>query len=150
NLAGGTYNVTVTDSRGCTATNGATVTSPALLSLNIALFNNPFCNNSSSGAIFLTANGGVAPYGYAWSSGQTTEDIDSVTAGTYTATVTDANGCQATISQVLTNPAALTASITATNVTCAGNSNGSATVTASGGTPNYTYLWSNFQVSPTI
>ncbi len=150
NIPGGTYNVTVTDSRNCTATNGAIIATPSVLSLNIALFNNPFCNNDSSGAILLTANGGVAPYAYAWSNNSTTQDIDSLPAGTYTVTVSDVNNCQQTISQVLANPLALTAVTTATNVTCAGANNGSGGVTPSGGIAPYTYLWSNFQVSQTI
>ena len=150
NISGGTYNVTVTDANNCTATNGATVGSPAALSLNIALHNNPFCNNDSSGAILLTANGGVAPYAYAWSNGATTQDLDSLGAGTYVATVTDINGCQNTISQTLTNPTALVASVVSTNVTCAGANDGTAGVTASGGNPPYTYLWSNFNVTSSI
>jgi hypothetical protein len=99
------------------------------------LFNNPFCNGTSSGAILVTANGGVAPYTYAWSSGQTTEDIDSVPAGVYTVSVSDANGCQQTISQTLTDPAAITSSVTSTNVSCAGANDGTASITAGGGTP---------------
>ncbi len=150
NIGGGTYNIIATDSRGCTAVNGGTVASPALLSLNIALFNNPFCNGTSSGAILVTANGGVAPYTYAWSSGQTTEDIDSVPAGVYTVSVSDANGCQQTISQTLTDPAAITSSVTSTNVSCAGANDGTASITAGGGTPPFTYLWSDFLTTPVV
>jgi len=150
NIPGGTYNVIATDSRGCTAVNGATVASPALFSLNIALFNNPFCNGTSSGAILVTANGGVAPYSYNWSNGATTEDIDSVPAGNYVVSVSDANGCQQTISQTLTNPAALTASTTSTNVSCAGANDGTGGVTVGGGNPPYTYLWSDFLVTSNV
>ena len=150
NIPGGSYNVTVTDSRGCTATNGATVTTPSVLSLNIALYNNPFCHNDSSGTILLQANGGVAPYAYSWTNGATTQDIDSLPAGNYAVTVTDANGCQQSISQALTNPLAITTSVSSTNVTCAGAANGTASVLVSGGLPSYTYLWSNFQVTPSV
>lgn len=150
NAPGNTYNVTVTDSRGCTAVNGGTINSPALLSLNIALFNNPFCNGTSSGAVLVTANGGVAPYTYLWSNTATSEDIDSVPAGTYTVSVTDANGCQQTISQTLTNPAAITSTVTSTNVSCAGANDGTASITAGGGTPPFTYLWSDFLTTPAV
>lgn len=150
NIPGGTYNVTVTDANSCTAVNGATINSPALLSLNIALFNNPFCHGTSSGAVLVTANGGIAPYAYAWSNSATSEDIDSVPAGTYTVSVSDANGCQQTISQTLIDPAAISSSAASTNVTCAGANDGTAAVTASGGVAPYTYLWSDFLVTPSI
>jgi hypothetical protein len=58
-------------------------------------------------------------------------------------TATDANGCTATLTVNITQPSALTSSITAqTNVLCFGNTTGNATVTAAGGTTGYTYLWS--------
>ena len=149
-ISSGTYNLTVTDSRGCTVSSGASITQPFTLSLNIALFTNPACNGDSSGQVLATANGGVPPYSYLWSNGATTQDIDSVPAGAYTLNVTDAGGCQASISQSLTNPPTLVLSDSSSNVTCHGASNGFASVTATGGVPPYVYEWSDFQGTAAI
>lgn len=149
-LVAGVYNVTVTDSRGCFSTAGATVTQPLPLFLNIASYNDLLCNGDSSGAIDITANGGVPPYSYAWSSGENTEDISDLILGTYTATVTDGNGCTATISQVINEPTPLVVTGVVTNATCYGAANGSIDITVTGGTPSYTYLWSTFQTSEDV
>src|SRR5207248_11466647 len=67
--------------------------------------------------------------------------ISNLGAGTYTVTVSDATGCTSTQSITITQPSAITAPTTQTNVNCNGGNNGTATVTASGGTPGYTYVW---------
>jgi gliding motility-associated-like protein len=149
-VAAGTYNVTVTDSNGCSAAGGATVSQPLELFLNIASYSNLLCINDSSGAIDVTANGGVPAYSYAWSNGATTEDIDHLPAATYSVTVTDANGCQKNISQIITEPTALVSSIVGTNVTCNGQGNGAADLSVSGGTSPYYFQWSTFQASEDI
>lgn len=149
-VSGGTYNVTVTDSKGCSAANGATISQPLELFLNIATYSDLLCINDSTGSVDLTANGGVPPYSYAWSNGATTEDISGLLSGSYTATVTDANGCQKTITQVVSQPTALVSSITGTNVTCNGLANGAADLTVSGGTSPYYYQWSTFQATEDV
>src|SRR6185295_8436939 len=79
-----------------------------------------------------------------WSNDATTSAISDLAAGTYSVLVTDSKGCTTTASYTVTQPvSALTASASGTNVSCYGDSSGSATVTASGGTAGYTYLWSN-------
>ncbi|MCW5906397.1 MAG: gliding motility-associated C-terminal domain-containing protein [Chitinophagales bacterium] len=151
NVASGTYNVTVTDSKGCTATNGATISQPLELFLNIAIYSDPLCFGDSTGTIDVTANGGVPPYTYAWSNGSASEDLSHLPGGVYTVTVNDANGCQKTLSQTLTQPTPLVSSITGTNVTCYGFANGAADLTVSGGTSPYFFLWSaNFQTSEDV
>src|SRR5206468_5366504 len=102
------------------------------------------CFGNATGSVDLTVSGGTAPYTYAWSNGATTQDLTGLTAGTYNVTVTDANGCTATASATLIQPAAaLTASTTQVNVQCFGNATGSVDLTVSGGTAPYTYAWSN-------
>ncbi|MFN8285646.1 MAG: gliding motility-associated C-terminal domain-containing protein [Chitinophagales bacterium] len=149
-VAGGVYNVTVTDSKGCTAVGSATVNQPLQLFLNVALFNNQLCNGDSTGAIDVTANGGVPGYAYVWSNGSTNEDQANLPAGNYSVTVTDANGCSVSVSQTLTDPALLTSSISGSNVLCYGTASGSANLTVNGGTAPYFFQWSTFQATEDI
>ncbi|HLP93646.1 MAG TPA: hypothetical protein VK168_06395, partial [Saprospiraceae bacterium] len=147
-LTAGTYFVTVTDANGCTATNSATVTQPAALSLTKTI-TNVSCNGGANGAINLSVSGGTSPYTYDWSNDgpenpdNDPQDLTGLTAGTYTVTVTDANGCTGTSSSVVTQPAALSLTRVITNVSCNGGNDGSINLTVSGGTAPFTYDWSN-------
>ncbi len=142
-VSAGVFSVTVTDANNCTATASATVTQPAALTLN-GTQSNVLCNGGNSGSINITVGGGTASYSYLWSNGAVTEDINGLIAGNYDATVTDANGCIVSSSFTISQPSAITSSIVGTDVTCNGAANGSATLSVSGGTSPYTYLWSNF------
>ncbi|KLT68779.1 DUF4347 domain-containing protein, partial [Flavobacterium sp. ABG] len=123
---------------------------------NLAVTNlatNIGCQGQSTGAINATVNGGTGPFTYSWNTGQTTEDLTGIPAGSYTLTVTDAKGCKFVTSPiVITQPSStLTANLTKQNATTGqGCSNGSVTVTATGGTAPYTYLWSNGGTTATI
>ena len=141
-LSAGTYHVTVTDAHGCTANVSVTVTEPAVLSTSASV-GNVSCNGGSDGSVDLTVTGGTAPYTYAWSNGATYEDLSGVSAGNYNVTVTDAHGCTTTANATVNEPAVLSASAIAGNVSCNGASNGYVDLTVTGGTPPYTYLWSN-------
>ncbi len=141
-LSAGTYDVTVTDANGCTATESVEVTEPAALSAS-GVATNISCNGGSNGKVDLTVTGGTAPYTFVWSNTATTEDLSGLSAGTYDVTVTDANGCTATESVEVTEPAALSASGVATNISCNGGSNGKIDLTVTGGTAPYTFVWSN-------
>ena len=106
------------------------------------------CNGASDGSIDVTVTGGAGNYTYSWSNGETTEDISDLTAGTYTLTVTDDNGCQQDITVEITESDEMSISETHSNysgfgVSCNGASDGSIDVTVTGGTGNYTYSWSN-------
>ncbi len=100
------------------------------------------CNGSADGSIDLTVSG-EAPFSFNWSNGETTEDLTGLAAGTYSVTVTDNNGCTSTIDAEITEPVELTVDVTATNETCPGNNDGTATATPAGGTMPYSYSWSN-------
>ncbi|MBL0051828.1 MAG: SprB repeat-containing protein, partial [Bacteroidetes bacterium] len=91
-LAAGTYTVTATDAAGCIETATFTVTEPAILGMN-GTPTDVTTNGGSDGSIDVTATGGTPNYTYLWSNGSTDEDQINLPAGTYTVTVTDANGC---------------------------------------------------------
>jgi gliding motility-associated-like protein len=141
-LCAGTYYVAVTDNINCTTIDSVVVSEPNEMAANFSK-TNASCNGSCDGQILSVPSGGVNPYSYQWSTGSTAQSLTSLCIGTYVLTLTDGNGCTKIDSSVITQPAALVASVSGTNVTCNGSSNGSASVSASGGTPGYTYGWSN-------
>ena len=144
NLAAGTYSVTVTDANGCTTSQSVTISQPqAPLALNTTQIN-VSCFGNSTGSVNLTVTGGTAPFTYLWSNNGTVEDPTGMAAGTYSVTVTDANGCTAQTSVTITQPqSGLSLNTTQINVLCFGNNSGSINLTVSGGTAPYTYAWSN-------
>jgi len=142
NLIAGTYVVTVTDANGCSDSISTTITEPTVITITDSI-TNISCNGEMDGAINLTVSGGVATYGYLWSNGETTAAIDSLAAGIYTITVTDANLCTSTLTATITEPAVLTLAMGSNSVICQGGNDGAADATPSGGTPNYTYLWND-------
>lgn len=141
-LAAGTYSVTVTDAQGCTASTNATITTPSVALSLAATTTDVLCNGGTTGAIDLTPTGGTTPYVYNWGGGITTQDRTGLVAGTYSVTVTDANGCTASLSNSITQPAVLNLSTVVTQVTCTGGTDGAIDLTVSNGTSPYTYAWS--------
>ncbi|TXK73429.1 T9SS type A sorting domain-containing protein [Mesonia sp. K4-1] len=143
-VAAGTYFVTITDANGCTATSSITITEPTALVATSVVDSNITCNAGTNGSATASATGGTAPYNYLWSNAATTASIVGVAAGTYSVTITDANGCIDTSSVTITEPTVLVAaSVVDSNVSCNGGSEGNATASVTGGTAPYTYLWSN-------
>ncbi|MEZ4722802.1 MAG: hypothetical protein R2813_13085, partial [Flavobacteriales bacterium] len=152
NLAAGTYFVFIFDANGCSAGPFmTTITQPATaVSVSIASSSNVSCFGGSNGSATASASGGTGTKTYLWSNSATTASISSLTAGIYTVTATDANGCTATTSVTITQPAAITSTFTVTNVSCFGGSNGSATAVPAGGSGTYTgYAWSGGGTSAT-
>lgn len=144
NLSVGLYNVTITDATGCAITASATVNASTNLSI-IGTGTNVSCHGGNNGTIqtSIVANA-PSSYTYQWSgTSQTTPNINNLTAGTYTVTATDLNGCTASASISITAPTALTAAAAANSTTCHGGNDGTLTASATGGTPPYTYQWSN-------
>ncbi len=150
NIVAGLYTVVVVDSLGCTDTLQVTITEPAAALTNSFTQTDVLCFGNSTGAIDLSVAGGTGPYTYAWSNAETTQDISGLTAGTYSVTITDANGCTSTATTTITEPAALTKSFTQTDVLCFGNSTGAIDFSVSGGTGPYTYVWSNAETTQDI
>ena len=148
-LAAGTYTVIVTDANNCDASTSVTITEPATtLSLTASSQTNVACNGGANGAAAVnTATGGAGGYTYNWTPGNPTGDgtpsVTGLTAGTWTCTVTDVNGCTASQNFTITQPTALSLTPSSqTNVACNGGANGAAAVnTATGGVGPYTYNW---------
>ena len=126
------YNVS--DANGCTASCSVTITEPASLVATCSVVSNVTCNGGSDGAADVTASGGTAPY-----SG--TGSFTGLAAGSYTYNVSDANGCTASCSVTITEPAALLQHVQLFNVTCNGGSDGAADVNASGGYSSIHWNW---------
>ena len=108
-----------------------------------ALVTQNLCNGVTAGAIDLTVTGGKPPYAFLWSNAATTEDISMLAAGTYTVTVTDAMSGTIVDSWVVTEPEAISLSASITPASCPGAADGSVVLTVNGGTPDFTFLWSN-------
>lgn len=163
-LAGGSYTVTATDANSCTLVQSYTLTEPAVLTnaFTVVLHNgaqiscatvaqgviNDGSVTSAAGGGAATVNNGATPnsYSYAWSNSVTTAANSSLTAGTYTVTITDGNGCTMSTLQTLVAPTAITAPGAITNLTCnqtAGNggATGAVDLSPAGGTGTLTYLW---------
>ncbi len=148
NLTAGTYTVTVTDANGCTAAASA----------NVVFFNEGVwlmvtstpvnCYGGSDGTAHVSPMSGTPPYVIHWSTGGTGETITNLTAGTYSVTVTDQNGCSNFTSTTVTQPPLLTGTTSSTNAAC-GNT-GTASVFPTGGTPPYGISWHNGGTTATI
>lgn len=153
-IGAGTYNVTVTDANGCTTSTGITLVNPPQLTLSATTTNNN-CFGEITGTMDVTVGGGTTPYQYQWANSTyqfawTQEDADSLSNETYYVTVTDANGCSLNTSGVVTSPPALTLSISGTNVTSFGGSNGSVSTSIGGGVTPYIFSWSNGATSQNL
>ncbi|MEX0982681.1 MAG: gliding motility-associated C-terminal domain-containing protein [Bacteroidales bacterium] len=145
-LEPGTYNLIVTDNNNCNKdfNNVATLTEPDPIVVTFVSQTNLDCNGDNNGTIEIDVAGGTPPYAFSWtnSSGaevSTDEDPTGLPADTYSLEVTDNVDCAVTYPDAveLTEPPELTTTLSKTDVLCAGESNGTITVTPSGGTPPY-------------
>ncbi|MCS7035978.1 MAG: hypothetical protein NZM41_04880, partial [Saprospiraceae bacterium] len=148
NVPAGTYTVTVTDFNGCVIEAEATLNEGEIIVLSGEV-NNAGCAGAATGSVLLTVSGGAGGYAFAWSNNTTAQNLENVAAGTYTVTVADANGCTRTQTFVVGQATNLVVGTTAQPARCFGEATGSATANVSGGTLDYTYLWSNNATTPT-
>src|SRR5204862_288322 len=134
-LTAGTYCVTITDTGPCTATACVEVTQPTAITATATQGTAIACNGGTT-TVTVSASGGTPGYS---GTGPFTKS-----AGSYTFTVTDTKGCTASTTITITQPDGLTITCGGTNESCNGvGGDGSASVTATGGTTGYTYKWSN-------
>lgn len=135
-LKDGTYGLTVTDATACQLTYAYQLDDPNPWS-GFWTKTNVSCNGGANGTLKRSSPGGTAPFTFLWSNGQTTNLITGLVAGTYTQTITDANGCPRDWSSTITEPAPL---VVSTAPACSGTAS-ALTATATGGTAPYGYLW---------
>jgi hypothetical protein len=143
-LSAGSYTVTVTDNNGCTATASEIVTYPPMLTVSAHLISGSSCYDGNNGSASATASGGTGAYTYSWfPSGGTNATETGLSAGNYTVTVKDSNGCTATAATTITQAPGMVITTDSTSDFSSGGCNGIASITVvSGGVPPYTYLWS--------
>ncbi len=111
--------------------------------------NNPSCPGACDGSATATPIGGTPNYTYAWSDGQSTQTATNLCAGNYTVTVSDANGASYPVNVVISDPTAIQTTTFSSPSAC-GSSNGSAWVSASGGTGTLTFSWGSGQINDTL
>ena len=121
-VSAGSFSFTVTDANGCTATTAGNVDEPRLLTAS-ATHTDATCQGGL-GSIDVTVNGGTPPFTYQWADGPTSRDRSGLSAGTYTLTITDADGCPATVSATIGQPSC--GQIAPTNTTCSDFTSGTA------------------------
>ncbi|MAP01589.1 MAG: hypothetical protein CMD01_02070, partial [Flavobacteriales bacterium] len=149
NLCAGNYTVDITDANGCTTSASVTINEPTAINTSI-IGTDVLCNNACDGSADLTVSGGTPGYTYLWDDPNSTssEDISGLCAGSYSVTITDANGCTGTENITINQPTALVLTPSSVNSNC-GNSDGQVSVQVNGGTPNYSYLWNDPSASTT-
>lgn len=141
--------VTVTDANGCTGS-ATTSVSPYTVTSSVISLTDVDCFSNSTGAVSVLPSGGVTPYTYLWSNGNTTNSINDLAAGSYTVTITDNNSCQGVSTYTIGQPPVLSVSETVSPISCNGQDNGMILANASGGTPPYQYLWPDSSTGPSI
>ncbi|MBM3917847.1 MAG: hypothetical protein FJ349_09620, partial [Sphingomonadales bacterium] len=148
NLTDGSYTVSVTDNAGCVLQQTYTITEPEAPLAFTSNIVPVLCYGDTTGAVTLNVTGGTTPYFFAWSSGDTTEDIYNLPAGIYSVTITDNNGCTAAFSGSVIQPnSAMSVTLYPTAALCFGTPTGGVDLSVAGGVPGYTYSWSNGQTS---
>jgi hypothetical protein len=149
NLPAGGVTLTVTDANGCTATATATLVEPTALAVT-GTSTDVLCPGSANGQVTTAVTGGKAPYSYLWSNGSTAANLTQVAGGTYTLTVTDANGCTITNDFQIAEPGPLAVTFTKKDLTCFQSNNGEIELIITGGTQPYNVLWNTGQTLQTL
>lgn len=153
----GNYDVTLIVTNGCqsdtlTRTNAVEIVNycpPTCDLVTTTVTSRPSCFGGNDGFATTNTSGGVAPYSYAWSNSAVTDTAFNLTTGSYTVTVTDANGCFVIASFFIGNPQQLTSTGATTDPTTCNGTDGTATAVPTGGTGTYTYLWNTVPAQTT-
>lgn len=142
-LTASLYSCVIKDANGCSVSTSVSIAGPAAPLAAVASKTDLLCFNDHSGKASVTVSGGTALYAYAWSNGETGSALDNIAPGTYTCTITDANGCELEKSISITEPALLNVSVSSQVNAYCNTGTGLAQIQAGGGVMPYAYLWSN-------
>ena len=148
NLQAGSYTATATDLAGCTASATFTVSQPDALEINVSDFD--IACTDVIGSAIVAPGGGTGPYIVNWSNGVSGYENNNLSAGNYSVTITDNQGCTETQAFQITQSANLSVFLQASNITCFGAANGSITAIVNGGSQDYSFEWSNNATSASI
>lgn len=141
-LSAGTYQLTVTDSKGCTIVDSFELMAPDPLELDLVRRGPISCQGASDGSLLVAGQGGTPPYRYDWEGGSNTPLLVNLSPGQYTVTVTDFMGCEASMTYTMEETDSLELQLlTVDNPICVGESDGAIEVEGLGGTPPYSYEW---------
>jgi dienelactone hydrolase len=147
NVNAGIYTLTITDANFCQHSENTIILSNSNLTASSLAIDNS-CSTTTNGSILITPTLGASPYSYYWNgSTSTSSSRNNLGSGTYTCTITDANGCTFLISDTLTTLSNLSSSSIITNVSCFGQSNGNITAIGANGPAPYSYAWSTSNVT---
>jgi len=141
-LQSGNYNVLITDFNNCQKNLNFELTQPDILETNF-ISENIKCNGDLTGIINLNVIGGTQPYNFLWNTGQTIQNLQNISAGSYNVTISDLNNCLNELSFELTQPEPLITNHNSENITCNGGFNGKIDLTVIGGIQPYNYEWNN-------
>lgn len=146
NVGSGTYTISVTDANYCTMVDSVVIPSTPFPALAVTI-TNATCG-LSNGSVTSSLSSATSPYNYLWNGGATTSNLINLSGGTYSVTMTDANGCTATASATLTNSTPPILSTAVTHTLC-NQPNGAIDLTVVGITP-FTYSWSPAAITQDI
>ncbi len=139
-LNAGNYSVTVVDAYGCSNSEAFTINSVSSMAIT-ATIDSLNCPGAADAGITVSALGGNGPYGYLWNTGSTSTQITNLSAGVYSVTTTDANGCIASNSFTINSVSSIAITATIDSLNCPGDADAGITVSVSGGNGPYSYLW---------
>ena len=141
-VCGGVINVTVTDNEGCVRFENVMINEPGSLIVK-PMFTNPSCNGDTNGIAWADVTGGTVPYLHSWDTKSVNDTVYNIGIGTYTDTISDANGCLDTVSVTLIEPAILASRLDSVKISCNGAGDGIVWSETTGGTTPYTYQWND-------
>lgn len=144
-LPAGIYTVTVTDSKGCIATNSVTISQPvtdmfiSIEQLDVS------CSGGNNGSATASVTGGLEPYSFSWNTVPelTKENVTDLAAGAYTLTVTDSYGCKKTSVVTIAEPQPVTVNPVVTPCSCPDSGDGAVNLVIAGGKSPFVVLWSD-------
>lgn len=150
NQAPGDYSVIVTDNNNCTTSQSINIGVEGTINANITQTHLISCNAGTDGSLEINSSNGANPIIYQWSNSATGPILYNLGSGTYAVTINDGWGCAGFATIFLTEPSAIIANETITNISCFGLTNGAINLTVSGGTPPYNYIWNTGELTPNL